>query len=146
MSTNRPSWQVAPLEHIVHLEGHVTQKKHKLASGTLGARGASWRARHAIEANEASGTLGERGASWRARNAIEENEASGTLGAHGASWRARHTKETLEASGTLGARSVSSRARRIDDVKGTNLDIPETLTPLEILKMTPLIDCHPVRI
>ena len=36
---------MAPLEHVVHPKGHVTQKKHKLASGTLGARGASWRAR-----------------------------------------------------------------------------------------------------
>jgi hypothetical protein len=41
MSTNQSSWRVAPLEHVVHPEGHVAQKKHKLASGTLGARGAS---------------------------------------------------------------------------------------------------------
>jgi hypothetical protein len=63
MSTNQSSWRVAPLEHVVHPEGHVTQKKHKprvaplehvvhpeghvarkkhkLASGTLGACGAS---------------------------------------------------------------------------------------------------------
>jgi hypothetical protein len=63
MSTNQSSWRVAPLEHVVHPEGHITQKKHKkrvaplehvvhpeghvvqkkhkLVSGTLGARGAS---------------------------------------------------------------------------------------------------------
>jgi hypothetical protein len=58
MSTNQFSWRVAPLEHVVHPEGHVAQKKlswrvaplehvvhpegHvELASGTLGARGAS---------------------------------------------------------------------------------------------------------
>jgi hypothetical protein len=27
MSTNQSSWQVAPLEHMVHPEGHVEQKK-----------------------------------------------------------------------------------------------------------------------
>jgi hypothetical protein len=41
MSTNQSSRRVAPLEHVVHPEGHVAQKKHKLASVTLGARGAS---------------------------------------------------------------------------------------------------------
>jgi hypothetical protein len=35
------SQRVAPLEHVVHPEGHVVQKKHKSTSGTLGARGAS---------------------------------------------------------------------------------------------------------
>ena len=29
MSTNESSWRVAPLEHVVHLEGHVAQKKQK---------------------------------------------------------------------------------------------------------------------
>jgi hypothetical protein len=29
MSTNQSSWRVAPLEHVVHPEGHVAQKKHK---------------------------------------------------------------------------------------------------------------------
>jgi hypothetical protein len=29
MSTNQSSWKVAPLEHVVNLEGHVAQKKHK---------------------------------------------------------------------------------------------------------------------
>ena len=29
MSTNQSSWRVAPLEHVVHPEGNVTQKKHK---------------------------------------------------------------------------------------------------------------------
>jgi hypothetical protein len=41
MSTNQSSWRVAPLEHVVHPEGHIMQNKHKLESGTLGARGAS---------------------------------------------------------------------------------------------------------
>jgi hypothetical protein len=29
MSTNHSSWRVAPLEHMVHPEGYVTQNKHK---------------------------------------------------------------------------------------------------------------------
>ena len=33
--------QVAPLEHVVHPEGHVAQRKGNEASGTLGAHGAS---------------------------------------------------------------------------------------------------------
>ena len=48
-STNPSSQRVAPLEHVVHPEGHVARKKHKLASGTLGAHGASWRACHMKE-------------------------------------------------------------------------------------------------
>ena len=98
MSTNQSSWQVTPLEHVVHPEGnvtqkkhkkwvaslehmvhpegHVAQKKHKLASGTLGARGASWRAHHAIEANEASDTLGERSESWRVRRIDDGDETT----------------------------------------------------------------------
>jgi hypothetical protein len=35
------SWRVAPLEHVVHPEGHVAQQKANKASGTLGARSAS---------------------------------------------------------------------------------------------------------
>ena len=46
VAQKRHKKRVAPLEHMVHPEGHVVQKKHKLASGTLGPRGASWRARH----------------------------------------------------------------------------------------------------
>ena len=37
------------------------------ASGTLGARDASWRERHAKQKLEVSGTLGARSASWRPR-------------------------------------------------------------------------------
>ena len=45
-------------------------------------------------------------------------------------------------SGTLGARSASWRARRIDDDVETDLDDPKTLTPDEIPKTTPLINCR----
>jgi hypothetical protein len=45
MSTKLVKRQVAPLEHVVHPQGHVMQEKWKEASSTLGARGTSWRAR-----------------------------------------------------------------------------------------------------
>ena len=67
---------MAPLEHVVHPEGHIVQKKHKFASGTLGARGASWRERRAKEMNEVSVTLGARGASWRVRRIDVEEETN----------------------------------------------------------------------
>jgi hypothetical protein len=35
------SQRVAPLEHVVHPEGHVAQQEANEASGTLGARSAS---------------------------------------------------------------------------------------------------------
>jgi hypothetical protein len=63
MSTNQSSWRVAPLEHVVHPEGHVAQKKHKKRVAPL---------EHVVhpeghvaqrKGNEASGTLGARGAS-----------------------------------------------------------------------------------
>jgi hypothetical protein len=38
MSTKLVKRRVAPLEHMVHPEGHVTQEKWKEVSGTLGAR------------------------------------------------------------------------------------------------------------
>jgi hypothetical protein len=41
MSTKSIKRRVAPLEHLVHLEGHVVQEKWKEVSGTLGARSAS---------------------------------------------------------------------------------------------------------
>jgi hypothetical protein len=41
MSTKLVKRRVAPLEHVVRPEGHVTQGKWKEASGTLGARSAS---------------------------------------------------------------------------------------------------------
>jgi hypothetical protein len=37
MSTKSVKRRVAPLEHVVHPEGHVTQEKWNEASGTLGA-------------------------------------------------------------------------------------------------------------
>jgi hypothetical protein len=37
MSTKLVKRQVAPLEHVLHLEGHVAQGKWKEVSGTLGA-------------------------------------------------------------------------------------------------------------
>jgi hypothetical protein len=40
MSTKSVKRRVAPLEHIVHPEGHIMQGKHKEVSGTLGARSA----------------------------------------------------------------------------------------------------------
>ena len=48
----------------------------KSASGTLGARGASWRACRATEANKVSGTLGARSASWRARRIDDDVETN----------------------------------------------------------------------
>jgi hypothetical protein len=41
MTTKSVKMQVAPLENVVHPEGHVAQGKQKEASGTLGARSAS---------------------------------------------------------------------------------------------------------
>jgi hypothetical protein len=41
MSTKSVKRQMAPLEHMVRLEGHVVQEKSKETSGTLGACGAS---------------------------------------------------------------------------------------------------------
>jgi hypothetical protein len=41
MSTKSVKRQVAPLEQVVHPEGHVAQGKHNGASGTLGAPSAS---------------------------------------------------------------------------------------------------------
>jgi hypothetical protein len=41
MSTKSVKRQVAPLEHVVHPEGHFTQEKCKEGGGTLGARSAS---------------------------------------------------------------------------------------------------------
>jgi hypothetical protein len=41
MSTKSVKRQVAPLEHVVHPEGHVMQEKWKEVSGTFGARSAS---------------------------------------------------------------------------------------------------------
>jgi hypothetical protein len=43
MSTKLVKRRVAPLEHVVHPEGNVTQEKWKEASDTLGARSASLR-------------------------------------------------------------------------------------------------------
>jgi hypothetical protein len=37
MSTKSVKRRVEPLEHVVRLEGHVTEEKWKEASGTLGA-------------------------------------------------------------------------------------------------------------
>ena len=45
MSTKSFKRRVAPLEYVVHLEGHVVQEKWKEVSGTLGACSAFWRAR-----------------------------------------------------------------------------------------------------
>jgi hypothetical protein len=55
--------QVAPLEHVVHPEGHVAQGKRKEASGTVGARSVS--EGHAVQGKrkEAGGTPGARSAS-----------------------------------------------------------------------------------
>jgi hypothetical protein len=61
MSTNQSSWRVAPLEHVVHPEGHVAQKKHKRRVAPL--EHVVHPEGHAKETNEASGTLGARGAS-----------------------------------------------------------------------------------
>jgi hypothetical protein len=41
MSTKLVKRQVAPLEHMVHPEGHVAKEKLRVGSGTLGARSAS---------------------------------------------------------------------------------------------------------
>jgi hypothetical protein len=41
MSTKSVKRRVAPLEHVVHPEGHVAQGKQIEASGTLGAPSAS---------------------------------------------------------------------------------------------------------
>jgi hypothetical protein len=41
MSNKSVKRGVAPLEHVVRLEGHVAQGKWKEASGTLGERSAS---------------------------------------------------------------------------------------------------------
>jgi hypothetical protein len=35
MSTNQSSWRVAPLEHVVHPEGHVAQKKRMRRAAPL---------------------------------------------------------------------------------------------------------------
>ena len=48
----------------------------QLASGTLEAHGASWRARRAKEPQEASGTLGARSESWRARRIDDVEETN----------------------------------------------------------------------
>jgi hypothetical protein len=62
MSTNQSSWRVAPLEHVVHPEGHVAQKKHKKRVAPL-EHVVHPEGHRAKETNKASGTLGARGAS-----------------------------------------------------------------------------------